>query len=421
MNKTMFTQALRGLTTNPARTMLTTLGIIIGIATVILVLSAGAGFKSYINSQLEAYGANTVFVETRVPPTTKARSSGNVGAASADIGRATSVAITTLKNRDIESILRTPNVSGAYGAVIGQKTASYQDVSKNAPIFGAGAARFDIDKGVLAAGRPYTVQEDAGAAQVAILGSSLAVDLFGNANPVGKLIRVGDLNFQVIGVYEPRGGLAFSGEDEQVYIPLNTAQKKLLGIDYLLMVVVQLRDQNLAEATAADITQAVRQNHGITDPGKDDFLVMTQAQGLETFNTILSGVTFLLIAIAAISLLVGGVGIMNIMYVVVTERISEIGLKKALGAKNRDILGEFLIESVLLTVVGGAAGILLGSGMAWLVAAVAKSFNFAWSFIVPLSGIILGLGVAGSIGLIFGAFPAHRASKLDPIEALRSE
>lgn len=413
-----FKQAIRGLTTNPGRTALTTLGIVIGIATVIIVLSAGAGFNSFINAQLQALGTNTLTVETRLPPTTKALSNGSGSSASGPGDLATPV--TTLKNRDVDDIKRIPNVVDAYGAVIGQKVTSYKNVSKNALIFGADASRFNIDQSVIAEGRPYTEQENAAAAQVAILGSDIATDLFGDEDPINKTIRIGTYNFTIIGVYEKKA-LSLGGEGQQIYVPLETAQKKLLGIDYLFYLVASARDNSQAEATAEDIRMVLRQNHDIKDPNKDDFAVNTQASNLSTFNTILNGVTFLLIAVAAISLLVGGVGIMNIMYVVVTERISEIGLKKSLGAKNSDILYEFLIEAILLTVVGGVLGILLGAAVSFGVALIARSFGFEWAYSVPISGIVLGVGVSSGIGLIFGVFPARSASKMNPIDALRYE
>lgn len=413
-----FRQSVKALFANPVRTGLTTLGIVIGIATVILVLSAGEGFRSLINAQLEAYGTNTLFVETRVPPTTKNR---NAGASQADTGRANSpVAITSFKNRDLEDIKQLPNVTNDYGVVVGQKVVSYKDVEKSILFYGASPERFDIDKGTLKAGRFFSAAENTGANQVVILGSTLASDLFGQEDAVGKLIRVGDLNFEVIGVYNPRGGLG-GDEDNTLYMPLFTAQKKLLGIDYVLFAVVQLKDTKLADATAQDIRDAMRHNHNIKDPDKDDFLVQTQADALNTFNTIFNGITILLIAIAAISLVVGGVGIMNIMYVVVTERTSEIGLKKALGAKNADVLKEFLIESILVTLIGGAVGILLGALLGWLVALVASLSGLAWTFAVPLYAIALGFGVSAAIGILFGVLPARSAAKLDPIEALRYE
>lgn len=413
-----FKQSTQALFSNPVRTGLTTLGIIIGITTVILVLSAGEGFRSLINAQVEAFGTNTLFIQTRVPPTTKNR---GAGAASADSSRANSpVAITSFKNRDLEDIRRLPNVVNNYGVVVGQKVVSYKDVDKNVLFYGASPERFDIDKGTLKAGRFYSFAENTGANQVVVLGSALAKDLFIQDDPIGKLVRVGDLNFEVIGVYNSRGGLG-GDEDNSLYMPLFTAQKKLLGIDYLLFAVVQVKDTRLADATAQDIRAMMEQNHNIKDPDKDDFVIQTQADTLNTFNTIFNGITFLLIAIAAISLVVGGVGIMNIMYVVVTERTAEIGLKKALGAKASDVLTEFLIEAVLVTVIGGVAGILLGAFLGWLVSVIATASGLAWKFSVPFYAIALGFGVSAVIGILFGVLPARSAAKLDPIEALRYE
>ncbi|KKW22997.1 MAG: Macrolide transport system ATP-binding/permease protein [Parcubacteria group bacterium GW2011_GWA2_51_12] len=410
-------QAVRDLRRNPTRTLLTTLGIIIGISTVILVLSAGEGFRSFINQQVEAYGSNTIIVQTYVPPTTRAREAGSNN----PLSSVSFSAITTLRTRDVEDIKRLPNIADAYGAAMTQKSFAYRQLNKTAFIMGADAARFRIDKAGLAAGRFFTEQEDLAAAQVVVLGSNLASDLFEEEEAVGKTLRVGTYNFEVIGVYEPRGGFALNGEDDQALVPLRTAQKKLMGIDYLFYVIGQVDDVNQSDATAEDIKAVLRQNHGITDPTKDDFLVQTQEQSLSTFNTVLAGTTFLLIAVAAISLIVGGVGIMNIMYVAVTERISEIGLKKALGATNADILNEFLVEAVIVTLLGGAIGILWGSIMAFGISLIASGIGLTWAFIVPPSAILLGLGVSSVIGLAFGVFPARRASKLDPIEALRSE
>lgn len=415
-------QAIRGISHNKSRTLLTTLGITIGIGTVVLVFSAGEGFKSYINSQVEIFGSNTVYVEVRVPPSTKSRadSSGGLGDHMSNSSANSAVPITTLKNKDIEDVKTLPNVKNAYGAAFGQEITSYDGISKRALIFGAEASRFDIDKGKLASGRPYTEEEDRSLAQVAILGSKIAENLFGNENPLEKFIRVGNYNLQVIGVYEPRGGLGAT-DDEQVFIPLSTLQKKYLGIDYLFYGVIQLYDINKDDITALDIADMIRDNHSITDKAKDDFTVLTQAQTMEMFNIILSAVTFLLIAIALISLAVGGVGVMNIMYVIVTERIGEIGLKKALGARNKDILYEFLIEAVILTLIGGIFGILGGAIFAYFIAKIAQSFNFIWKFSVPLFGIFLSVSISMFIGVVFGVFPARSASKLNPIEALNKE
>lgn len=412
-----FRQSIKVLAANPVRTGLTTLGIVIGIATVILVLSAGAGFRSLVDAQVQIYGTNTLFIETRVPPTTKSR---GAGAGNADTGRANlTVAITTLKNRDLEDIKKVNNVVNDYGMVAGQKVATYRGVSKNALFYGTSAARFEIDKSTLKSGRFFTAAEDAGAAQVAILGNNVAQDLFGQDDPLGKLIRLGDLNFQVIGVYNAMGSL--NGSDDMVYIPLVTAQKKILGIDYLLFGIIQVKDSSLGDSTAENIRAVLRRNHNITDPNKDDFVVQTQAQAMNTFNTIFNGITILLIAIAAISLIVGGVGIMNIMYVIVTERTAEIGLKKALGARRADILREFLIESILVTLLGGALGILFGAALGWLVAFIAIQNGLTWTFSLPGYAVAIGFGVSALIGISFGVLPARSAAKLDPITALSHE
>jgi len=418
MNNLYLKQAIRGLKFNPSRTILTTLGIMIGIGTVILVLSAGEGFKSYINSQIEINGSNVVFVEVSVPRSTKQRSNSS-GNETANSSANNAIPITTLKMRDVEDIKNIPNVKNAYGASMGQQPVSYKNVSKNAFIFGASSSRFDVDKGIVTQGRGYTTQEDKALAQVAVLGNKIAKDLFEDQDPLGKLIRVGNYNFEVIGVYAMRGG--FDGSDDQIFIPITTLQKKIQGIDYLIYSVVELEDNSKADATSLDIADVLRRNHYISDPIRDDFKVTTQEETLNIFSTVLKGITFLLIAIASISLLVGGVGVMNIMYVIVTERVGEIGLKKALGARNHDILYEFLIESIILTVIGGVIGILGGSFFAFLVSKIAQSFGLTWKFIVPLWGVILSVSVSAIIGIVFGVFPARNAAKLNPIEALNKE
>lgn len=421
MNNIYLKQAIKGITLNPSRTVLTTLGIMIGIGTVILVLSAGEGFKSYINSQIEANGNNVVFIETSIPASTKDRSKSSSSSSSGEAKSSAenAVPVTTLKIKDIEDIKNIPNVVNAYGASVGQLVVTNGNISKNVLVFGASSSRFDIDKSVIEIGRGYTEEEDRGLSQVALLGNNLSKDLFGDQDPLGQLVRVGTVNFEVIGVYEKKGG--FDGADDQIFIPIKTLQKKILGTDYLFYGIAELKDNNISDATALDIADTLRRNHYIKDPSKDDFKVNTQDQALGTFNTILKAITFLLIAIASISLVVGGVGVMNIMYVVVTERIGEIGLKKALGALNKDILYEFLIEAILLTIIGGILGIIVGTFFAFIVAKVAQSFGLQWKFIVPIWGVILSISVSTIIGIVFGVFPAKNAAKLNPIEALNKE
>jgi len=409
-----FKQAFKSLSANKGRTVLTTLGIMIGIATVILVLSAGAGFRSLINDQVESLGTNTLYIQTKVPSNKK-----NL-AASPHESMNSGIVITSLNQRDLDSINRLPNVVNSYGMVMGQATASYRSNQKTAVYLGASAARFSIDQSTLKSGRFYTEEEANSGAQVVILGNKIATDLFKQDEPLGKLLRIGSSNFLVIGVYNTSSGLG-GGNDDYLFVPLGTAQKKMLGINYLAEAVVQIKDLALSDVTATDISSAIRYNHGITDPIKDDFKVTTQAQVMDIFNTIFNSITILLIAIAAISLIVGGVGIMNIMYVIVTERTAEIGLKKALGAKRYNILLEFLIESVLVTLLGGAIGILFGVFLTWILTLVAVASGLAWTYTVPLYAIGVGFGVSAAIGVGFGVLPAVGAAKLDPIEALSHE
>lgn len=421
MNNIYFKQAIKGIKSSPSRTFLTTLGIMIGIGTVTLVLSLGEGLKSYINSQVDAFGSNTVFIEVSVPASTKDISNGSNSSGNVKSSASNAIPIKTLKIKDIEDAKNLPNVKNAYGVAVGQQIATYKDVSKTVFIFGSDSSRFDIDKGVIANGRYYTLEEDLSLSQVAILGANLADDLFGNTNPVGKFVRLGNYNFEIIGVYEKRGSMSFSGEDEQIFIPLRTLQKKILGVDYLFYAVVELEDNNISKITKLDIEDMLRRNHYISNPIKDDFKVNTQEESMSVFNTILQAVTFLLIAIASISLIVGGVGVMNIMYVVVTERIGEIGLKKAIGARNKDILYEFMLEAILLTVIGGVIGILGGSLLSFIISEILQSIGLNWGFSVPFLGVFISLIISMSIGVIFGVFPAKNAAKLNPIEALNKE
>ncbi|MFA6409935.1 MAG: ABC transporter permease, partial [Gammaproteobacteria bacterium] len=261
--KAYFLQAYRGISSNKGRTFLTTLGIVIGIGTVVLVLSAGEGFKSYINSQVEAFGSNTIIVQTSVPPSTKARSANNLASNEAQSSALNAVPITTLKMKDVEDIKQISNVKNAYGASVGQQVVSYKNISKTAFIFGASSARFDIDKGVIAKGRGFSLQEDKSLAQVAVLGEKVANDLFGDEEPLNKFIKIGNYNFEVIGVYEHTGGLDPTNDGGEIVMPVTTLQKKIQGIDYLIYSVVELEDNNKADATALDIGDVLRRNHYI--------------------------------------------------------------------------------------------------------------------------------------------------------------
>ena len=220
---------------------------------------------------------------------------------------------------------------------------------------------------------------------------------------------------------EEKGSAFFMSLDDMIYIPLETMQKKLLGTDYISFAVAKMKDGSRAEQTQEDLIMIMREEHDITDPNKDDFSVNTMDEAEEIFDTVIGSITTLLVALVCISLVVGGVGIMNIMYVSVAERTFEIGLRKSLGAKNKDVLRQFLFESIIITLSGGILGVIIGAFLALMVTLVARSYGFEWSYYISFSSIIIAVGFSMLIGLIFGMYPARQAAQLDPITALRKE
>ena len=396
------------------RSLLTGLGIVIGIAAVIIVISAGQGLKGFLVSQFESFGANLLQVETRLPATSQADEV---------MARGFGAVVTTLTLDDMMAMRTHPNIVSNYAGQIGQEVATGPGTRKTVNIFGSTATVLDIDTAKVGQGRFFTDEEDLSLARVVVLGSKAAADLFGNSNPIGQYIKLRQQNFKVIGVMEPRGGMLFFDYDVYVYVPIRTLQKQLMGIDYVSFVASQYRDKDKLASTIDDFSYLLRVRHNIPldDPDKDDFIITSNEDVLDIFNTVIGGFTILLVALACISLIVGGVGIMNIMYVSVLERTFEIGLRKAVGARREQILKQFLVEAVLITGLGGVTGIIVGSIISYLISFVASYLGFAWGFSVPLYSIILAVGFSAATGLIFGLYPARRAADLNPIEALRYE
>jgi putative ABC transport system permease protein len=261
-------------------------------------------------------------------------------------------------------------------------------------------------------------------AKVTVLGSGLADEFFGESDPLGKKVKLKGQNFKVIGVLEPQGMFSsFGGIDmnDFVYLPLQTALKEVLGIDYLSEIVLTVASEEYLLQAEEEIARILRRNHNITDPDKDDFMITTMEEILEQVNEISVILNLLLGFLAAISLLVGGIGIMNIMLVSVSERTREIGLRKSLGATRKDILGQFLIESLVITGLGGFIGIFLGIANSLLGAIVARTQGLAWPLTISWLAIIVAFFVSMAIGLIFGLYPARKAAQLSPIEAMRKE
>ena len=412
--KTPVNIALDALFRHKLRAILTVLGITVGITAVIVVLSAGRAIEDFIVGQVTMFGTDYIEVEVKVPATEHVSSE---NAASMAQG----VTITTLKEKDADELKKIANVSDVYSGQTGQAVFSYKDQNKVTLIFGVTSSFDAIDSGEVDKGRFFTDAEDKSLARVVVLGSNIKQKLFGDDDAVGKQIKVGKQSYRVIGVMKERGSAGVFSFDDIAFLPLRTMQKLVLGIDYIQFIFIQIKDTALTDVTVDDVTVRMRELHKIDDPGKDDFAVMSAAEGLALLGTITGAIKILLFVLASISLVVGGVGIMNVMYVAVAERTFEIGLRKAIGAKSRDILKQFLAEAVGITFLGGLAGTILGTVISFLVSIVANSLGFAWQFHLSPQYILLAVGVSVLVGLISGIYPARAASRLEPIVALRKE
>ena len=419
----LFKIAWQAMRSNLVRTGLTGLGIVIGIASVIIVFSAGEGIRGLVLSQIESFGTDIIEVEVKVPTGKKTSSNTDTSGAMA---QAQGVQVTSLKLDDLEEINKLPNIKGSYAGVTSQEQIGNGSELRKAYLLGTNASYIEIDKSKVAVGRFFTEEEDRSLSQVVVLGSKMKNKLFGDSEAVGQSIKIRQKKFRVVGVMEERGAAMAMDFDDFVYVPIRTLQKRLMGIDNILYMVSEVRDLSRAEETADEIRILLRERHDIIpnapgDLGKDDFRVVTMAEMMKTLDTITNALTILLLAIVAISLIVGGVGVMNIMYVVVSERTAEIGLRKAVGAKYFDIMMQFLMESVLVTVAGGAVGVFFGLGVSFLISLVANNFGYSWRFSVPISAYVVAIFFSVLFGVAFGLYPARRAAKLDPITALRNE
>ncbi len=418
MNKRLFTPflfAIRTIRTHRARTALALLGVVIGVFAVVVVTALGEGVKSYILGQVESFGSNLIQIEVKIPNTT-AMSSENAS------GRALGTQITTLTTKDGEAIEKIANVDAVYAGTIGQERATYGSVGKRISLFGTGPDVALVDQNLkLASGRFFTDQEDASLAQVAVLGSDIKETFFGSSDAVGQYISLRGEKYRVIGVLESRGAVAFLNFDTFTYVPVQTLQKKLLGVNYVQFISVKMKDAAREVETVADIVAVLRKRHDISDPDKDDFSVTSTKETQETFSEVLGSLTILLLALTSISLVVGGVGIMNVMYVSVSERTSEIGLRKAVGATSRSILQQFLFEALIITLLGGIIGILLGILLTLALGYIFAFFGFPLPLSFSFQSFLLGIGFSTSVGIIFGLAPAYRASELTPMEALRRD
>lgn len=401
--------AIRGLLLNKMRAFLTTLGVIIGVSGIIVIVSVGNGAESLIVNQITSVGTNLVGVlpggsEEGEPP-------------SALFG----IVITTLKTDDILALQDIPNVIAVSGYNNTVEPVIYQGRKTESTINGVFSSYPLVEDAVIEKGRFFSTSEDASLAKVVVLGSSVKEELFGEEDPIGKQMKIHTHNFRVIGYFQERGVSGFSNDDSHVYIPSQTMHKLVLGISHIAMARIKVDAAENMEAVTENVKSILRSRHGIDDPSTDDFTARSQAQGLATLSNVTGSIKLFLAAIAFIALIVGGIGIMNVMYIAVTERVSEIGLRKALGAKRKDILNQFLTEAVVITAIGGIVGIAIGVMVSFGIASIIQQLGYSWDFIVTLDSILYASLIIMGIGIIFGYAPAKKAAKLSAIEALRYE
>jgi putative ABC transport system permease protein len=395
------------------RSFLTMLGIVIGIASVIVLMAVGQSAQDYILGQVQGIGSNLIFI---IPGGTQ---NGRFQSPASAQG----IIITSLSQQDVDSLEREPSISAVVPLVSGQAEAVYGSNSLTVTYQGTTANFFPVRNYTVASGYPFTDQDVAAYNHVVVIGSDLANTLFGQLNPIGKNLRLKNTSFRVVGVLPSKGtGVGGVNQDDLAIIPVTVAQSQMLGITYFTYIFASANPAYDLSFVKARITSVLERNHGITNSAKDDFTIETQQDILSILGNITSILTLFLAAIASISLIVGGVGIMNIMLVSVVERTREIGLRKAVGATDSDIVQQFIIESVMLTFLGGIIGIAVGAVIVtalWLV--LTHVLAISWVFEFPLTAVLLAVGVSAGTGLLFGIYPARQAARKSPIEALRYE
>ena len=380
------------------------LGIIIGVGAVVAMISIGAGATQSVTGRIEGLGSNLITIS----PSGGSRGAGPRQAAGSNDSLSISDAESIKKN-----ITLVKNVSPEYTS---RSQVIYQNSNVNTSINGVTQTYESVRNFNVAFGEFISADDDKTQGRVAVLGQTVVTDLFSGNDPIGKTIKIENIPFRVIGVMESKGGSGFQNSDDAIFIPLQTAQKRVYGATSLSAISIEVTEKDLMTEASNQITSLLLNRHEIADPNEADFRLINQEEILSTLNEVTGTLTLLLGGIAGISLLVGGIGIMNIMLVSVTERTREIGLRKAIGAKRRDILLQFLIESTVLSLFGGMIGIALGLTGSWLISSLA-----GWATVISLNSILLAFFFSAGIGIFFGVFPARRASHLNPIEALRYE
>ncbi|HQO37590.1 MAG TPA: ABC transporter permease [Candidatus Omnitrophota bacterium] len=395
-------QAMSAMVSHKMRSLLSILGILIGVAAVIAMLALGSGAKASIEQQLASLGSNLLWIHA-----SRARTG----------GVAVQATVTRFTKDTVNAVAQQPSVKRVYGSVSSRGQVVYGSNNVNTQIEGVDVAYAPMRASVPAVGRFFTEQEVRNRDKVAVLGTTAVTNLFGNNNPVGETIKINLINFKVIGILPTKGGGGFRDQDDIVIIPLTTAMYRVLGKQYIDNIYAEAVSADAVDEAQEEIIQALIKHHRIRGKNINDaFDIRNMSDIKSTMESTMHTLTMLLGSIAAISLLVGGIGIMNIMLVSVTERTREIGLRKAIGANNRDIMVQFLIEAVLMSFIGGVAGIVIGVGASSLMKIIA-----GWAVKVSVSSIFLSTAFSLIVGIVFGLWPAQKASQLNPIEALRYE
>jgi putative ABC transport system permease protein len=400
-----FRVALRAIQRNKVRSVLTMLGVIIGVASVITMIALGSGARASIDEQVQSQGTTLIYLSA----------GSHWGRGTARGGSGT---VTTLTLEDAQAIVRDVPTVGLWTPIVrGRAQVVAGNNNWNTSVEGGNEDYLAVRNWTLAEGANITPRDVLVADKVCILGDTVAQTLFPDQDPVGQIIRIRNMPFRVAGVLAPKGQNQWGmDQDDFILAPWTTIQKKLLGITYIQQVSFTARSSDLVEPTAVAITRLMRARHRIPNPEEDDFSVRTVEEMAATRVQMAQTMTGLLMSVASVSLLVGGIGIMNIMLVSVTERTREIGVRMAVGAKMRDVLRQFLAEAVALSVVGGTLGIVLGVAVS---EAITKSLG--WPVLVDWTAILVAFAFSAAVGVFFGFYPARKAATLDPIDALRYE
>ncbi len=403
------TSAIEGVSVHKSRSALTVLGVVIGITAIMVVLSVGSGAEQLIVGEIQSFGPRNVFLLPGQQP-------------SGPIDAGGTLSNDSLTLRDYEDLQNLPHVASVVPYVFTNVTSSFESETYGGLIMGSTAGLFDVFALSVSEGRAFDDIDVSSQAAVAVIGQEVKEELFGFENPLGEKIKVKNIPLTVIGVIEKKGQGSFVSFDSAILSPYTVVQQSIMGIRYFHRMTIESDSVSAVPGLVQDIETLMRDNHNIDDPEKDDFFIQTQDDLVASVTMITDIVTALLFLVAAISLLVGGVGIMNVMFVSVTERTKEIGLRKALGATRDDILYQFLYEALLLTGGGGIVGVIMGAALSFLASLALKAFaDISFPFIFSISGAVLGVVISISIGLFFGVFPARQAAQKSPIEAIKYE